>query len=109
MRIDIDKNTVEFSPENAAERVKLEHLWKILIDCNGDAIKLSPVGEYVPAKGVKGAMFYMEGLPEGTDTYREVRVEEDCTVYCTICNKLITLKKGDVIPRCCGKMMEIVD
>ena len=109
MRIGIDKNMVEFSPESASERIKLEHLWKIIIDCNGEALKLSPVGEYIPLKNGKGASFYIEGLPEGSDTYREIIVDEDCTVYCMTCNKLLSLKKGDAIPICCGKIMEIVD
>ena len=109
MKIDIDKNIVKFSPENANETEKLTQLWKIIIDCNGKSLKLSPVGEYVPAKGGKGASFYIECLPGGSDTYREIAVEEDCTVYCTQCNKLIQLKKGDIIPKCCGKIMEIVD
>jgi hypothetical protein len=36
-------------------------------------------------------------------------VKEDCTVYCKTCNKTIELKKGDPIPLCCGKAMEIID
>ena len=35
-----------------------------------------------------------------------VRATEDCTVYCNICHKLLHVKAGDVIPRCCGKVME---
>lgn len=36
-----------------------------------------------------------------------VRAEKDCQVYCPICHKLLTVKAGQVIPRCCGKVMEI--
>lgn len=35
-----------------------------------------------------------------------VRAEKDCTVYCPICRKVLEVKAGQVIPRCCGKVME---
>ena len=35
-----------------------------------------------------------------------VRAEKDCDVYCDICHKLLHIKAGEVIPRCCGKTME---
>ena len=35
-----------------------------------------------------------------------VRAEEDCEVYCPICYKTLRVEKGQVIPRCCGKVME---
>lgn len=35
-----------------------------------------------------------------------VRAEQDCDVYCPICHKILHIKAGDVIPRCCGKVME---
>ncbi|MBR4017044.1 MAG: hypothetical protein IKK11_04445 [Oscillospiraceae bacterium] len=34
------------------------------------------------------------------------KAEKDCTVYCKICHKILTVKAGEVIPRCCGKTME---
>ena len=34
------------------------------------------------------------------------RAEEDCQVYCPICHKILEVKAGQVIPRCCGKVME---
>ena len=34
------------------------------------------------------------------------RAEKDCTVYCPICHKMLDVKAGEVIPRCCGKVME---
>ena len=36
-----------------------------------------------------------------------VRAEKDCTVYCPICHKVVDVKAGDPIPRCCGKVMEV--
>ncbi len=109
MKIDIRKSQVVFSPENDEEKAKLTAIWKILVDCVGDSRKLVPVGEYVPQKSDKGASFYIEGLEDGDSSYVEIRVERDEQVYCNICNKLLSLKTGEVIPMCCGKMMEIVD
>jgi endogenous inhibitor of DNA gyrase (YacG/DUF329 family) len=34
---------------------------------------------------------------------------EDCTVYCSTCNKTVELKKGDPIPICCGRTMAVID
>ena len=36
-----------------------------------------------------------------------VRAEKDCAVYCPICHKVVQVKAGDPIPRCCGKVMEV--
>ena len=38
-----------------------------------------------------------------------VRAEKECDVYCKICHKLLHLEAGTVIPRCCGKVMEVLD
>ena len=38
-----------------------------------------------------------------------VRAEKDCEVYCPICHKLLEVKAGEVIPRCCGKVMEVLE
>ena len=45
MQINIEKNLVEFTPENADETKKIEALWKIMIDCVRFSKKLVPVGE----------------------------------------------------------------
>ena len=34
------------------------------------------------------------------------RAQEDCQVYCPICHKILEVKAGEVIPRCCGRVME---
>ena len=34
-----------------------------------------------------------------------VRAEKECDVYCPICYKQLHVKEGEVIPRCCGKVM----
>jgi len=109
MNINIDKNLVEFVPESSDEKAKIETLWRMLIDCVDASRKLVPVGEYVPAKNDKGATFYIEGLTGAESAYTGTCVDSDCTVYCSTCNKQIELKKGDPIPLCCGKTMEIID
>jgi len=68
-----------------------------------------PVGEYIPKKN-KFARFAIEGLMSGGhEQYPEIHVENDCRCYCQTCNKYVVLKKGDRIPPCCGKLMEILD
>ncbi len=109
MKIDIEKSRVTLSPENAEEKAKIEAIWRILVDCIGDSRKLVPIGEYTPLKGDAGASFQIEGLEPQESSYVEVKVEQESEVYCRTCNKLLALNAGDVIPLCCGKMMEIVD
>ena len=48
MKISIDKNLVEFTPENDDETKKLEALWRIMVDCARFNKKMVPVGEYLP-------------------------------------------------------------
>ncbi len=109
MKIDIEKNLVEFTPENADEKAKLEALWKIVVDCVRFNKKLVPVGEYVPAKS-EFARFMIEGMDASeADVYPDVRAKEDCRAYCQTCNKFVEMKKGERVPPCCGKVMEILD
>lgn len=110
MKINIDKNLVEFTPENADETAKLEALWRLMVDCARFNKKMVPVGEYIP-KNNAFARFAIEGLDKqtGTDEYAEVYVDKDCRCYCQTCNKYVELKKGDRVPPCCGKLMEILD
>ena len=37
------------------------------------------------------------------------RAEKECDVCCPICCKVLHLLPGDVIPRCCGKPMEVME
>ncbi len=50
MKINIDKNLVEFTPENPDEKVKIEALWRVLVDCARFNKKMVPVGEYIPGQ-----------------------------------------------------------
>ena len=38
-----------------------------------------------------------------------VWAEKECDVYCPICHKLLHVEEGQVIPRCCGKPMQVLD
>ena len=119
MKIQIEKSVVTLDPESQAEKDSLQKLWRMLIDCNGPTLKLCPVGEYIPVASDKGAMFYIEGMERSKDPkvtefvksidYNPTTVTEDCSVYCSICNKTIDLKAGDTIPMCCGRLMVNLD
>ncbi len=111
MKINIDKNLVEFTPENADEKSKLEALWRTIVDCARFNKKLVPVGQYVPSQD-ELARFVIEGEDADNpsiEVYPEVYADADCRCYCQTCNKYVELKKGDRIPPCCGKLMEILD
>jgi hypothetical protein len=109
MRINIEKNLVEFTPENPDETVKLEALWRTMVDCVRFNKKLVPIGQYVPQQN-EFARFAIEGEKgAGVDDYPEVYVDEECRCFCFTCNKYVELKTGDRIPPCCGKLMEVLD
>lgn len=109
MKIRIDKDLVEFTPENASEQVELEALWIKLGNCVGDTKKLQPIGVYVPSEN-KTAQFHIEGLSEQeANQIPEVRAPYDTDVYCVTCNKTVHVKAGEVVPFCCGRLMEILD
>ncbi len=108
MKIDIEKNLVELTPERPDEKAKLLELWKIVVDCVRFNKKLVPVGEYIPEKS-NIARFAIEGVDSSQTEFAEVYAETDCRAFCQTCNKYVMLKKGDRIPPCCGKLMEIID
>lgn len=108
MKILVDRNVVEFTPETAQEKADMETLWRVVIDCVKESKRMSPIGEYIPSKS-SSAKFVIEGIPGGTTNYSDLTVTEECTVYCQVCNKYANLKQGDSIPLCCGKPMESVD
>jgi hypothetical protein len=60
MKITMDKNLVEFVPENDDETTMLEALWQLMVDCVRFNKKLVPVGEYIPQKK-NLARFVVEG------------------------------------------------
>jgi hypothetical protein len=108
MKINVDKNIVEFTPENPQETGDLEVLWRVVVDCVKDSKRLSPIGEFLPIKS-NIARFVIEGVPGGVTDYTEDTVTTECTVYCQVCNKYANLKPGDAIPNCCGRTMENID
>ena len=111
MKIEIQKNLVEFIPETSDEKIKLEALWRTIVDCVRFNKKLVPIGNYIPAQD-EFARFAIEGLDSeqsSGETYPEVYADKDCRCYCQTCNKYVELKKGERIPPCCGKLMEVLD
>ena len=109
MKIRIDKDIVEFIPEHAAEKTELEALWIKMGNCLGDTKLLQPIGTFVASQD-RAALFHIEGLSkQEANAVPEVRAPYDTDVYCLTCNKTVQVKAGEVIPFCCGRMMEILD
>lgn len=50
MKIAVEKQLVELTPESEAEKQELGALWDVIVDCAKFNKKLVPVGEYSPAK-----------------------------------------------------------
>jgi hypothetical protein len=111
MKINIEKNIVEFTPESGEESAQLELLWKTIVDCARFNKKMVPMGEFVPKLEEKNiARFVLEGETEtNTEGVPEAYADLDCKCICMTCNKYVDLKKGDRIPLCCGKLMEVLD
>ena len=109
MKIRIDKDIVEFIPEHAVEKSELEALWIKMGNCIGNTKQLQPIGTYLPSENVS-ALFHIEGLNEQeAKAVPEIRAPYDTDVYCVTCNKTVHIKAGEVVPFCCGKLMEILD
>ena len=60
MKINIEKNLVEFTPETDQEKTDLEALWRTVVDCAKFNKKLVAVGQYVPSQD-GFARFAIEG------------------------------------------------
>ena len=109
MKIRIEKDIVEFTPEHPAEVVELEALWIKMGNCLGNTKSLQPIGTFVASQD-RAAKFHIEGLSkQEAAAVPEVRAPYDTDVYCVTCNKTVQVKAGEVIPFCCGRMMEILD
>ena len=109
MKIRIEKDIVTVTPEHAAEVAELEALWIKLGNCVGSNKSLQPIGTYLPAED-KTAVFHIAGLNEQEKKQiPEIRAPYDTDVYCVTCNKTIHVKAGEVVPFCCGRLMEILD
>ena len=109
MKIRINKDVVEFTPEHAAEAAELEALWVKMGNCVGETKSLQPIGVYIPSEN-KTASFHIEGLSEKEKAdIPVIRAPYDTDVYCVTCNKTVHVKAGEPIPFCCVRMMEILD
>ena len=109
MKIRIDKDVVEFIPEHAAEKAELEALWIKMGNCLGETKSLQPIGTFVASQD-RAAKFHIEGLSkQEAAAVPEIRAPYDTDVYCVTCNKTVHVKAGEVVPFCCGRLMEILD
>ena len=50
MKINVEKNLVEFTPEGDEEIKQLSALWDLIVDCQKFNKKLVPVGEFIPSQ-----------------------------------------------------------
>jgi hypothetical protein len=48
MKIELEGTLLKMTHENEREKVELNQLWSIVIDCVKDNRKLVPVGQYIP-------------------------------------------------------------
>ena len=79
MKISVDKNVVEITPETKQETASLDILWKVVIDCYGNNKKIVPMGQFVPGID-KLARFHIEGVQGGVTAYSdEKKAVEDNT------------------------------
>ena len=72
---------------------------------------MEPIGVYEPRSGEANvARFHIGGMTEAeANANVELIAPYDTDVYCVTCNKTVHVKKGEKIPICCGKVMEILD
>lgn len=109
MKISVDRNVVEITPESKQETASLDVLWKIVIDCYGNNKKLVPMGQFVPGMDSL-ARFNIEGVQGGVTTYSDdQKAPEDNTYYCDTCNKYMKVKANDAVPLCCGRNMDTIE
>ncbi|MDR9500542.1 MAG: hypothetical protein RI601_01960 [Desulfurivibrionaceae bacterium] len=86
MKIAIEKNVVEFMPENSGETLEMETLWRVMVDCLNANKRLSPIGEFIPDKN-NLARFVIEEIP-GTRSQGDGSIAQaDATSACPTCNK----------------------
>jgi hypothetical protein len=50
MKIAVEKNVVELTPETEEEKKQLTELWDVVVDCVKFNKKLVPIGEYIPTQ-----------------------------------------------------------
>jgi hypothetical protein len=109
MKISVDRNVVEITPESKQEIASLDVLWKIVIDCYGNNKKLVPMGQFIPGTDLL-ARFNIEGVQGGVTTYSdELKAPQDNTYYCHTCNKYMEVKANDPVPLCCGRNMDTIE
>ena len=110
MKIRINKDIVEFIPEHAAETAELEALWVKMGNCVGKTKELQPMGRVRAQREERGpcSTSRVSAMPSA-DEIPQIRAPYDTDVYCVVCNKTQHVKAGEVIPFCCGRLMEILD
>ncbi len=110
MENNINERIVEFSTESANKKLNLEALWKPIIDCFQFSKNLVSIGQYVYGMD-HYARLAIEGYDEnaqGFDRPTEIYAEKDYRCYCDTCHRYMDIKKGDRLPSCCGKPIDVL-
>ena len=98
MKIRINKDIVEFTPEHAAEAAELEALWVKMGNCTGATKSLQPMGVYIPSEN-KTATFHIEGLSLAEkNEIPVIRAPYDTDVYCVTCKRPSTSRPANPSP-----------
>ena len=106
MQLQINRDVVEWVPENDAERAALEAFWLLLIPSGDRTKSLVPQGAF-PGQLGAAARFRIEGLSLAEKNGLSVsRAPRELDYYCPVCGKVRRLRAGEIVPRCCGREME---
>jgi hypothetical protein len=107
VKIQINKDIIEFVAETAAESEQLEALWPRLDGGISQSRQLEPVGLYAP--GEYNAAVFQIKRGSVRETSPAVPAPKDGTAYCATCRKTLPVKAGEPIPYCCGRQMKLLD
>ena len=107
MRISQNKNVVELEPQSPTEASALALLWRQLVSCTGESAKLAPIGEFFP--GNKNVASFVIESKEALQAPEQESVVTDATYICSTCNRYMEIAKGELVPICCARPMELMD
>lgn len=106
MQLQINRDVVEWVPENEAEHAALEAFWLLLIPSGDRARSLVPQGSFPEQPGA-AARFRIDGLSLAEKNGLTVsRASRELDYCCPVCGKVRRLRAGEIVPRCCGREME---
>ena len=108
MKIQFNKDIVEFVAETQAESDQLDTLWEKISSGITGTRQLDPVGIYAPGQ-YNAAVFQVRRGGKTAPEAPTVYAKKDSTAYCAACNKTLKVKAGEPVPNCCGRPMKLLD